>query len=223
MEEGPSQLEPSLREAKTRGQGDKESSNKLNLVFPLASLSPCPLVPLSPCHRPSRTMVQPSLASIPIQLRALTRRDLADVLAIERASFTDAWSEREFDLMLRSPRSFAFVAEMCEEVCGYLIGEQEGRRVQVHNLCVDPRARRRGVASSLIRRIARQLQGRQRLVTIVSERNVPAQLFYRSQGFHVVTILRRLRSSTDDSYLFEYRPRERSAPFMPANRIAAYL
>jgi ribosomal-protein-alanine N-acetyltransferase len=165
------------------------------------------------------------LTSLFFNLRALTRRDLPDVLAIERASFSDAWSENDFDRVLRSPRSFAVVAEFEGELCGYLIGEQEGGRVQVLNLCVAPPARRRGVASSLVRRIARQLRGRQRLVTIVSERNLPAQLFYRSQEFRAVTILRCCwpAYSDDDAYLFEYRPGERSAPFMPANRIAAYL
>ncbi|MGH7140868.1 MAG: GNAT family N-acetyltransferase [Pirellulales bacterium] len=158
-------------------------------------------------------------------LRSLGRRDLRDVLAIERASFSDAWSESDFDRVLQSPRTFAVVAELCEELCGYLIGEQEGGRVEVLNLCVAPLARRRGLASSLVRRIARQLRGRQRLVTIVSERNLPAQLFYRSQEFRAVTVLRRCWPAygDDDAYLFEYRPGERSAPFMPANRIAAYL
>ena len=170
-------------------------------------------------------MAQPSVASIPIRLRALNRRDLSDVLAIERASFSDAWQESDFDHVLRSPRAFAVVAEFDGEVCGYLIGEQEGGRVQVLNLCVAPLVRRRGVASSLVRRIARQLRGRQRLVTIVSERNLPAQLFYRSQEFRAVTVLRRCwpAYSDDDAYLFEYRPGERAAPFMPANRVAEYL
>ena len=159
-----------------------------------------------------------------IRLRPLARRDLSDVLAIERASFAAPWCEADFDGLLRSRRGFALVADCEGELCGYLVGECEAGRVQVLNLAVDARARRRGVAGCLVRAVARQLQGRQRLVTIVSERNLAAQLFYRAQSFCAVTILRRFWPATgDDAYLFEYRPGQRLAPFLPANRVAAYL
>ncbi|HET6878678.1 MAG TPA: GNAT family N-acetyltransferase [Pirellulales bacterium] len=163
------------------------------------------------------------LTKLSHQVRPLARRDLADVLAIERACYCDPWSESDFDRILRSPRSFALAAEDRGELCGYLIGEREGGRVQLWNLCVDHRARRRGVATRLLRRVARQLRQGQRLMTIVSERNLPAQLFYRAQEFRAVSILRFFWSPTDDAYLFEYRPGESAAPFLPANRVAAYL
>jgi ribosomal-protein-alanine N-acetyltransferase len=179
---------------------------------------------------PDARRLSPPRLPVPVnslffQLRALARRDVPEVLAIERACFSDPWGESAFDLALRSPRSFAVAAEYCGELCGYLIGEQEGGRVQVLNLCVDPRARRRGVATRLLNCVADQLRRRQRLVTIVSERNLPAQLFYRARGFRAVTILHRFWPSygDDDAYLFEYRPGEIEGPFMPANRVAAYL
>jgi ribosomal-protein-alanine N-acetyltransferase len=162
--------------------------------------------------------------SIFFQLRALTRRDVPELLVIERACYSAPWGEADFDHALRSPRSFTLAAECHGELCGFLIGEQEAGRVQVLNLCVHPRARRRGIASCLIRAVARRLRGQQRLVTIVCERNLPAQLLFRSQAFRAVTILRRFFPGTgDDAYLFEYRPGEPAAPFMPANRVAAYL
>ena len=158
-----------------------------------------------------------------IRIRALARRDLPEVLAIERASFAAPWSEADFDGVLRCQRVFALAAECDGELCGYLVGECEGGRVQMLDLAVDVHARRRGVAARLVREVARQLHGRQRLVTIVGERNLAGQLFYRSQGFRAVTILQRLWQTDEDGYLFEYRPGERHAPFMPANRVAAYL
>ena len=163
------------------------------------------------------------ITSLQFCVRALSRRDVPEALAIERACYSSPWGEADFDVVLRSPRSFALVAELDGELCGYLIGEQEAGRVQVLNLCVAARARRRGVASCLVHAVARQLRARQRLVTIVSERNLAAQLFFHSQGFHAVTILRRFWQSADDAYLFEYRHGEPTAPFMPANRVAAYL
>lgn len=169
-------------------------------------------------------MLFPPLAAT-IELRALTRRDIPDVLAIERASFSDPWDESMFDAVLRSRRTFSIAAEHQGELCGYLVGEVEGRRVQVLNLCVDAPLRRRGVGSRLIGTLTRHLDPRQRLVAIVAEVNLPAQHFYRSRQFHAVSILRNLPAAGGqvDSYLFEYRPGERAAPYMPANRVAAYL
>jgi [ribosomal protein S18]-alanine N-acetyltransferase len=157
-------------------------------------------------------------------VRPLKRRDLPDVLAIERASFASPWRETDFDATLRLKHVFGLAAEIEGELCGYLLGETEGRRILVLNLCVEHGARRRGIATALIRAVTRQLRTGHRLVTIVGERNLAAQLFYRSQGFRAVTILRRLYDGThDDAYLFEHRSGEGAAPFLPANRVAAYL
>ena len=163
------------------------------------------------------------LTSLLIKLRAVRRRDLPVMLAIERASFSSPWREADFEAALAPDRAFSLAAECEGELCGYLIGEQEGRRVQVLNLCVAQHRRRQGVGAQLVGAIAGRLNRRQRLVTIVNERNLAAQLFFRSQGFWAVTILRKFRSRTDDAYLFEYRPNQTAAPFMPANRITAYL
>jgi ribosomal-protein-alanine N-acetyltransferase len=169
---------------------------------------------------PQRAM-SAMLTTIPLELRTLTRRDIPDLLAIERASYSDPWGEATFDGVLRSSRSFAIAASLHGELRGYLIGEQEGGRAQILNLCVEAGARRRGVGSRLIAAVARHLRRRQRLVAIVAEMNVAAQLFYRSRQFHAVTILRHLRPEVThpDAYLFEYRPGEFAAPFMPANRV----
>ncbi|HVA51373.1 MAG TPA: GNAT family N-acetyltransferase [Pirellulales bacterium] len=162
--------------------------------------------------------------SLCFHLRLLRRRDVPAMLTIERACFASPWGEADFAAALAPDRAFGLAAECHGDVCGYLIGEREGGRVQVLNLCVGPPARRRGVASLLVQAVAGRLRQQQRLVTIVGERNLPAQLFCRSQGFRAVTILRRYLPGTgDDAYLFEYRPHAAAAPFMPANRVAAYL
>lgn len=149
-----------------------------------------------------------------IQLRPLTRLDLPDVLAIERSSFSDPWDEALFDNIMRSRRTLAIAADLQGELCGYLVGEVEGRCVQVLNLCVDAPARRRGVGGRLVSGVTRCLDRRMRCVAIVAEANLPAQLLYRSQAFRATAILRDVRAgcANPDSYWFEYGPRERAAP-----------
>ncbi|HJT35622.1 MAG TPA: GNAT family N-acetyltransferase [Pirellulales bacterium] len=158
-------------------------------------------------------------------IRWLRRRDLPDVLAIERASFAAPWSEADFDATLRRPYCFALAAEQSDALCGYLFGALDGKYVHLLNVAVAPGHRRRGVGSRLVDEVADRLRtsGR-RLVVVLGERNLPAQLFYRAQGFRAVGVLRNFWNGTrDDAYLFEHRPGERAAPFLPANRIAAYL
>jgi [ribosomal protein S18]-alanine N-acetyltransferase len=145
--------------------------------------------------------------SLFFSLRAILRRDMPALLTIERASFTAPWREADFENALRRPCGFGLTAEFNGDVCGYLIGNVNGGRVNLCNLCVAPRTRRRGVATALVRAVTRELRRRQRLVTLVGERNVRAQIFFRSQGFRVVTIEHNYwPASGDDAYHFEYRP-----------------
>ncbi|MGH7192034.1 MAG: GNAT family N-acetyltransferase [Candidatus Saccharimonadales bacterium] len=169
----------------------------------------------------------------PLNIRWLRRRDLPDVLAIERASFAAPWSEADFDATLRRPYCFGLAAERCQSqrhsqwqsLCGYLLGAVDGKYVHLLNLAVAPDCRRRGIGSRLLSEVTERLSASgRRLVVVLGERNVPAQLFYRAQGFRAVGVLRDFWNGTrDDAYLLEHRPGELSAPFLPANRIAAYL
>ena len=160
-----------------------------------------------------------------LHIRWLRRLDLPDVLEIERASFAAPWSEADFDATLRRPYCFGLAAEQWQSLCGYLLGALDGKYVHLLNMAVAPVHRRRGVGSRLLAEVVDRLRpsGR-RLMAVLGERNVPAQLFYRAHGFRAVGVLRDFWNGTrDDAYLFEHRPGERAAPFLPANRIAAYL
>jgi [ribosomal protein S18]-alanine N-acetyltransferase len=140
----------------------------------------------------------------PIQPRWLLRRDLPDVLAIERASFTAPWNECQFDGLLRRTECFGLVAETGDGVCGYLIGAIDPEQLQLLNLAVTPRWRRHGIGSRLLSALAERLATPRRLITVVSERNLAAHLFLRARGFRATRILRGHWSGTpDDAYLFE--------------------
>lgn len=139
-----------------------------------------------------------------IQPRWLLRRDLPEVLAIERASFSAPWSECQFDGLLRRMECFGLVAEIPDGVCGYLIGAIDREQVQLLNLAVAPRWRRHGIGSRLLTSLVDRLATPRRLVTVVSERNLAAQLFLRARGLRATRILHGHWSGTpDDAYLFE--------------------
>jgi ribosomal protein S18 acetylase RimI-like enzyme len=156
------------------------------------------------------------LISLLLKLRALRRRDLPATLAIERACFAPPWREADFDVTLAPRGAVGLAAEIDGELCGYLVANRAGNRLRIRRLCVDPPARRLGVAAHFVKQTAKELRGGERLDAFIHERNMTAQLFLRSQGFQAINI-------DGDCYRFEYRPGEQAAPFMPLNRVAKYL
>jgi ribosomal-protein-alanine N-acetyltransferase len=69
------------------------------------------------------------------------------------------------------------------------------------------------------------LQRRNKILLEVREQNLPAQLFFRNQGFRAISLLRGFYLDTDeDAYLMQYKVGElHDASFIPKNRIAHYV
>jgi len=97
-------------------------------------------------------------------------------------------------------------------------------RIHVFNFAVAKRYRRLGVGSQMIAKLISKLspQRRNRLLLEVRETNLPAQLFFRSNGFRAVAVVRNFYDDTpEDAYAMQYRHRvEKEQPVEPFNRIA---
>ncbi len=140
-----------------------------------------------------------------VQLRWLLRRDLADVLAIERASSEHPWGEDEFVHALRQRHTIGIAADAGERIVGFMIYGLYPQRIDLIELAVDPAQRRRGIGGRMIAKLVGKLsaQHRSRLVVDVRESNLPAQLFLRSRGFRAEGIVRACyRDSAEDGYRF---------------------
>jgi len=149
--------------------------------------------------------------SICVHIRWMIRRDMPEVLAIERQSFEFPWSEDEFVRCLRQRNCIGMVAEHDERIVGFMIYELHKNRLHVVNFAVRGEFRRRGVGSQMIRKLAGKLsqQRRNRILLEVRETNLPAQLFFRSNGFRAISLLREFYEDTpEDAYLmqFQYEP-----------------
>lgn len=165
---------------------------------------------------------------VAVQIRWLIRRDMAEVLDIERASFDNAWSEEDFLCCLRQRNCIGMVAEFDQRVVGFIIYELHKARLRVLNVAVAPDFRRRAVGSQMIRRLIEKLsqQRRKEIVLEVRESNLAAQVFYRSLGFMAFCVLRRHYDDTEeDAYVMRYRLFEDDAllpEFAPHNRISEF-
>lgn len=161
-----------------------------------------------------------------VQIRWMIRRDMPEVLDIERQSFEFAWSEEDFLCCLRQRNCIGMVAERQERIAGFMIYELLKSQLHVLNFAVSPWARRQSVGAQMIEKLVNKLsqQRRQEICLEVRETNLAAQLFFRSQGLQAHSVLRgHYEDTEEDAYVMRYQlypSDEIILPFVPRNRIA---
>ena len=150
----------------------------------------------------------PPKPHVPVHIRWMIRRDMAEVLNIESHSFEFPWSEEDFVRCLRQRNCIGMVAEHHERVIGFMIYELHRNRLHILNFCVHPDLRRRRVGDQMIGKLVSKLspQRRNKIMLEVRETNLDAQLFFRNLGFRAVSLLREFYEDTpEDAYLMQYR------------------
>jgi [ribosomal protein S18]-alanine N-acetyltransferase len=168
--------------------------------------------------RMSRDQVQAPV----VHIRWMIRRDMAEVLQIEHEGFEFPWSEDDFIRCLRQRNCIGMVAEQSDLVTGFMIYELHRTRLHLLNFAVGEAYRRRGIGTHMIAKLVAKLspQRRSRVVLEVRETNLAAQLFFRSQGFRAVSVLRNFyEDSPEDAYVMQFRYRSPEATPAPISRI----
>jgi ribosomal-protein-alanine N-acetyltransferase len=158
-----------------------------------------------------------------VHIRWMIRRDMAEVLDIEREGFEFSWSEEDFIRCLRQRNCIGMVAEHDDRVIGFMIYELHRTKLHLLNFAVADDLRRQRVGTQMLSKLLAKLsaQRRTRIVLEVRETNLSAQLFFRSLGFRAVSVLRDFyEDTTEDAYLMQYRYRAAEiADVIPINRI----
>lgn len=141
-------------------------------------------------------------------LRWLIRRDMDEVMEIERTSFSIPWSEEDVLCCLRQQNCIGTVLEIDRKVVGFMIYELHKDQLRILNMAVSPNCRRVGYGHQMIQRLIDKLaqQRRRSIRCEVRETNLEAQLFMRSMGFRCERVLRKHYDDTDEAaYEFWYR------------------
>ena len=142
-----------------------------------------------------------------IHVRWMIRRDMHEVIAIEREAFEFPWSEEDFTRCLRQRNCIGMVAELADSVVAFMIYELHRSRLHMLNFAVMRSHRRLGIGTQMMEKLAGKLtpDRRGRIALEVRETNLPAQLFFRSLGFRATTVLKDFyQDSTEDAYLMQY-------------------
>ena len=153
-----------------------------------------------------------ALASSQVHIRRAVRNDLSAMLRIERASFSDPWTEDTLATALTLERMLVLVADESGEapgdgaprLVGYVVALVVTPDAEIADLAVAPGARRRGVGRALLARVLDELTGvGVRAVHLeVRESNLAARTLYEASGFRAVGRRRGYyRQPTEDALL----------------------
>jgi ribosomal-protein-alanine N-acetyltransferase len=142
-----------------------------------------------------------------VHIRWMIRRDLHDVMQIERAGFDHPWTEGEFLHCLRQRNCIGMVAEQDDRIVGYMLYELNKSRLHLLNFAVAPHVRRSGIGTQMVGKLFGKLHTHRRgkITLAVRERNLPAQLFFRGLDFRASKVLRNYyEDSGEDAFLMEH-------------------
>mgnify|MGYP003325961302 CR=1 FL=1 len=142
-----------------------------------------------------------------IHVRWMIRRDMPEVSEIEREAFEFPWSDEDFIRCMRQRNCIGMVAEVADSVVAFMIYELHRSRLHVLNFAVRRSHRRLGIGTQMMEKLVGKLtpERRSRIVLEVRERNLPAQLFFRSVGYRAISVLKDFyQDTTEDAYLMQY-------------------
>lgn len=136
------------------------------------------------------------------EIRLLREEDGEAVLAIENRSFEFPWTEEDFSENLNWQNCLCIVADNhAHGVLGYAIYNVFRDQVELLSIAVHPEYVRKGIGTALVDIMRKKLL----ISCMVRERNLTAQLFFRSAGFMAVEVLPGYFPELDDedAYIFE--------------------
>ena len=168
---------------------------------------------------PETVVTEPTPVFPKSHIRWMVRRDIQEVICIEQDCFDHPWQEDDFLHCLRRRNSIGMVAECDGTVAGFMIYEIPKNKIHLLNLAVRASHQRRGIGAQMIAKLAGKLatQRRTRIVLEVRERNLPAQLFFKAQGFRATSILKNYyEEMEEDAYQMQLR---RIEPFETGNPV----
>ena len=136
-------------------------------------------------------------------------RDLDEVLAIERASFTNPWTREMYLSEFEHSRVSHF----------YVVRDEEGRvagfcsiwlvldELHINNLAIEPEVRGRGWGAALVTHVLREgtRLGARRATLEVRRSNEPARRLYRRMGFELVGTRRNYYTNPVEDALILWR------------------
>ena len=136
------------------------------------------------------------------RIQAASLDDVAELAELERACFSDPWTEAGIRETLQYETARAFIARNSSRIVGYVLARISGKEGEILDLAVLPEVRRQGIARKLLAHTwcALDLAGVKEVYLEVRASNAPAIELYRGEGFRPVGIRQRYyRNPAEDA------------------------
>lgn len=141
---------------------------------------------------------------VPI-IRVMLFSDIQDVAKIENENYDFPWCLDDFICVLKKQNVMGIVVEANNKILGYAIYEITKTRINILNILVDAKNRKKGIGKMLIHRIMSKILKRRRKIAIhVPDNNLDIQLFLKNCGFVATEIIKNYYRNSEDAYLMEY-------------------
>jgi len=141
-----------------------------------------------------------------IEIRPVSSKELAEVWAMEKELFPDAWSEKALKDHFDNPFSVCFLCFSDGIPASYLIASQMDEEGEILRIGTLPNFRRRGLASRLLTHFFQNgiASGMTRVFLEVREANRSARGLYESLGFLSIGIRKAYyRFPSDNAVLYQ--------------------
>jgi len=123
-------------------------------------------------------------------IRPANPADVAAIAAIERLTFSDPWSKREFTAVLALTHAiFLVVADQRDEVAGYAVVSCIADEAEVLNIAVSPMRQRSGLGGRVLDAAMDEARrrGASKFFLEVRESNAAARALYASRAFKEIS------------------------------------
>lgn len=130
---------------------------------------------------------------VSVKLVPASKSHLASIVRIERASFSDPWSEEAFAGMVESPLAvFTVAVDDNDSVVGYTAATGAWEDGEILSVAVESSARGKGIGGLLLDSAISALRGQlvTRVFLEVRESNSAAIGLYKSRGFTQMSVRR---------------------------------
>ncbi|GAB4184909.1 MAG: ribosomal protein S18-alanine N-acetyltransferase [Calditrichia bacterium] len=122
-----------------------------------------------------------------LRLSDMTEEDVEEVLAIERASFSDPWNKDHFlHEIKKNDFSVPVVLKYKNVIIGYAVCWRLFEEFHLANIAIHPKYRGQGIGEFLLDKILKMVQDELYVVLEVRVRNLTAINLYQKKGFSVL-------------------------------------
>lgn len=118
-----------------------------------------------------------------MHVRWMIRRDMNEVLDIDRDCFHSPWGEDGFIKMLRQRNIIGMIVELDEKVVGFMVYQLNKRSLHIHRFAASPKGE--GTGSEMVNKLKGKLnqQRRNKITVDVPERMLGALNFFKRHDF----------------------------------------